>query len=78
MMTGMTFNDCINSYLGSFDLSEVQFEDGTDVTKSLNATTTYKMQNASSGIIPKAKIKTIKMTFVIVLGKVCFLYAFCP
>ncbi|XP_078325166.1 cardioacceleratory peptide receptor-like isoform X1 [Crassostrea virginica] len=54
---------------------EVQFEDGTDVTKSLNATTTYKMQNASSGIIPKAKIKTIKMTFVIVLA---FIFCWLP
>jgi hypothetical protein len=26
---------------------------------------------SSRGIIPKAKVKTIKMTFVIVFGKVC-------
>lgn len=47
---------------------EVQFEDGTVSSQPLTRPTTQNVSHTTGGIIPKAKIKTIKMTFVIILA----------
>lgn len=49
--------------------SEVQFEEETVSSQPLTRPTTHKVSHTTGGIIPKAKIKTIKMTFVIILGE---------
>lgn len=47
---------------------EVKFEDGTLSSQPLSRPTTHKVPHSTGGIIPKAKIKSIKMTFVIILA----------
>lgn len=47
---------------------EVQFEEETVSSQPLTRPTTHKVLHTTGGIIPKAKIKTIKMTFVIILA----------
>ncbi|XP_062616267.1 cardioacceleratory peptide receptor-like [Saccostrea cucullata] len=55
---------------------EVKFQETTVVaSKSLNGQACHKIGNATGGLIPKAKIKSIKMTFVIVLA---FIFCWLP
>ncbi|XP_056010363.1 cardioacceleratory peptide receptor-like isoform X2 [Ostrea edulis] len=54
---------------------EVKFQDGLAASKSLNGDTSNMIANTSGGLISKAKIKTIKMTFVIVLA---FIFCWSP